>query len=362
MNGFEKATHKKLQGIHADITITRNNQPIDFPKLKKVLLSEFKDSIAFIAPSQFLHVLIKPEDGQTEGHICLLKAVDPTVEKELHALKTAVSSSHPHPWEELRADGIFIGHTLAAMLTVQEGSTIHLIYPDDIHSGKTMNLEQKVVRIAGIFKTGAADFDEKVIIGSQALAQELSSSKVTHVSIQLKDPAETEAIVARLKKRIPLDIFSWKELYPQLLSALTLEKYAMIFILALICLVASMTIISLLFMYATHKRYAFALLKTMGMSDRSLTVTFVTLSLLLTLCGTTVGILCAWGGTLLLNTFPFIKLPDTYFVTHLPAELDIPIVIAVLLLATIVSIIAALLPARSLRSMRVADVLKGLPL
>lgn len=361
MNGFEKATHKKLQGIHADITITRNNQPLDFPKLKKVLLTEFKESIAAISPSSFHHVLIKPENSKGDGQICVLKAVDPGEEPKVSFLGTMVQSSKPHPWSQLSSHSIFIGQLLADMLNVHNGSTITLLYPEELTGAQTVNLAQKEVSIVGIFKTGVTDFDERVIIGSLALAKELSSPAITHVSVQLKDPQKTEAVLTALKKRLPLDVYSWKELYPQLLSALTLEKYAMIFILALITLVASMNIISLLFMYATHKRYDIALLKTMGMTNRSLTITFITISLILTLAATLLGIFCAWVGTLLLNTFPFIKLPDAYFVTHLPAKLDLPIVGAVLLLAAIVSILAALLPARSMRWMRVAQVLKGLP-
>ena len=35
MKGFETATHKKLQGVHADITINAYDKAIDYAKLKK---------------------------------------------------------------------------------------------------------------------------------------------------------------------------------------------------------------------------------------------------------------------------------------------------------------------------------------
>ena len=56
---------------------------------------------------------------------------------------------------------------------------------------------------------------------------------------------EETAVIEKLKKRLPhLQVNSWKDLYPALVSSLKLEKYVMFFILALITLVASMNMIS----------------------------------------------------------------------------------------------------------------------
>ncbi len=361
MKGFEQATHQKLQGIHADITISSHNRSLDFPKLKKVLTHEFADKIAAVSPSSFYHVLVKPQHSDSEGNICILRVVDPATEPLVTSLGKLVKSSAHDPWNQLTASTIFIGAPLAEMLNVSEGSILTLLYPEETSNHKAPVIEQRNVKVVGIFKTGVADFDERVIIGSLALAKELASSKITHISIHLKDPQEEQTVIAALRKRLPLEVYSWKELYPQLLSALTLEKYAMIFILGLVALIASMNIISLLFMYVTHKRFDIALLKAMGMTQASLTLTFIIISSLLTLAATILGIIAAALGTFLLHRFPFIKLPDAYFVSHLPAHLDGSIIISVLLLALAISIIAALLPARSMKAMNVSHVLRGLP-
>ena len=214
--------------------------------------------------------------------------------------------------------------------------------------------------IGAVFKTGIHDFDEHVIISSFELARQLYPIPISQVSITLKDPQQERTVIESLKKRLSLDVLSWKDLYPSLVSALILEKYAMIFMLALVALVASLTIISLLFMYVTHKRTQIALLKTLGMSDWSLMSIFILVSAFVTLLAAVCGIALAALITAFLNRFPFIELPDVYYVAHLPATLDMQIIFSIIALSIVVSIIAALIPAYKIKSMQIAQIFKSI--
>ena len=131
-------------------------------------------------------------------------------------------------------------------------------------------------------------------------------------------------------------------------------------ILMLVTLVASLTIIALLFMYAKHKIVDIALLKAMGMADSAIRELFLWIATLITcsatLCGILLAALCTW----LLNTYPLIQLPDVYYVSHVPATLDMTIVAAVALFALFVSLCAGLFPNSSLQTMRISRILKGL--
>ncbi len=361
MNGFEKATYRKLQGVHADITINAHDKEIDYKKLAKVLTRDYGESIAAFSPTQVSQVILHNKAIESVPmQISLLKAIDPLKEPQVSALGKLIISSHPDPWALLDERTIFIGQPLADRLQLKEGQTVSLLYHEEEILSNKITLDEKTVTIGGLFKTGFHDFDEHVIIASFALVKQLTTDAVTQVTIKLKDRQNEAEVITSLKKRLSLDVYSWKDLYPPLLAALTLEKYAMFFILALVTLVASLNIISLLFMYATQKRIDIAVLKTMGMSDQALVMTFIFISLIITFSATLVGLLLAILSTWLLNVYPFIQLPDSYYVTYLPATLDLRIILSVLLLAFFVSLFAALLPARKIRSMRVADILKGL--
>ena len=98
----------------------------------------------------------------------------------------------------------------------------------------------------------------------------------------------------------------------------------------------------------------------MGMSDSSLSAIFILVSMIITVAATSCGMLLAAAITALLNAFPFIELPDVYYVSHLPAALNIQILSGIILLALVVSIGAALIPARKIKSMMVAHILKSM--
>lgn len=366
MNGFEQATAKKLQGIHADITIHSHEHAIDYEKLKNVLDTEYADTIKAASPTSMHQVVVSSSCEAREYTICLLKAVDPAQEAQVNDLATMITQKIKSPqttqqiWDLLTKETIFMGELLAEHMHLAVGDTILLLYPEQGTLGNKVHLEEKEVTIGALFKTGIHDFDEHVIVSSFALAHQLYPASINQVTATLKDPRNERTVIESLKKRLSLNVLSWKDLYPSLVSALILEKYAMLFILLLVSLVASLNIISLLFMYVTQKRTQIAILKTMGMTDRSLMSVFVMVSCCITLPATACGILLAAGITWALNAFPFIELPDVYYVTHLPATLTPHIIGAIILLAFLVSIIAALVPARKIKTMVVAHILKSI--
>ena len=350
MNGFEQATHKKLQGVHADITISAGGKTINYEKLAEFLKKDYANTIKASSPSSTYHVMIETQSEQTyESSICALRAIDP----ESESLVSTFADSTI--WEALKTNGIAIGQSLAKRLNITVGSEVTLIYhtqEDTVH--------KLLVTAASIFKTGIHDFDEQVLIASYDLIDTMYPHKVSEVSCSLVDHSKAAQVISSLQQHLSLEIHSWKDLYAPLVAALTLEKYAMWVILLLVTLVASLTIVSLLFMYRTHKRADIALLTSMGMPKKDLKNVFLCISGMLTFSATLCGIALAALGTLLLQTFPFISLPDVYYVTHLPAELDLQIIGFVLMIALLVSFCAGLFPTIHSTSRPVSDDLKGI--
>lgn len=366
MRGFEQATSRKLQGIHADLTINAHDKAIKYAKLKKVLMDEFADTIEAISPTSMHHVIIhNKRNEQKEFALCLLKAINPEEEQKVTTLSSMIKTANNDPWPLLKNNTIFIGQALAEQLHCIVGDSLILYYPENTKITHRVVLEEKKVTVGALFKTGIQDFDEHVIIASCDFARSLYPTAVSQVSIKLKDSCKQarghEAVVIEsLKKRLGLEVISWKELYPSLVSALTLEKYAMLFILALVALVASLNIMALLFMYTTQKRTDIAILKSMGMSDLSLMSIFMLVSGFITSAATFCGLLIAALIVYILNRYPFIELPDVYYVSHLPASLEPSMVFAVSALALLVSLAAGYIPARKIKSMAVARILKSM--
>ena len=171
--------------------------------------------------------------------------------------------------------------------------------------------------------------------------------------------AEENAVIEKLQKRLPhLQINSWKDLYPALVSSLKLEKYVMFFILALITLVASMNMISLLFMQIQQKRRDIAIFKAMGMSDNRIRNIFLHLGVGITLSASTLGLGMAALAGYLLEKYPFIELPDVYYVSYLPARMDPEIFLVVFLATMLLGFLATWIPSRRSKQIEIAQVLR----
>jgi lipoprotein-releasing system permease protein len=363
MKGFQKATHDKLQSINADIVIQARGQVLNFNKLSNVLKTEFDDSIAAFSPLAIAHAIVQNTRKNTETTtIVELRGIDPIVEPQVSALKDMITATDKQgrSWAELlKGNYIFIGQTLAQQLGTQVGGTITLLFqPEEAYTHK-ITLESQEVIIAAFFKTGIQEFDEHVLFCSLDLFKELFDAGITQVTVKLKHPHQDKAVVEALRRRLSLEVYSWKDLYQPLISALTLEKYAIIIVLALIILIASMNMISLLFMYVTRKQSEIALLKAMSMTDTTIIMIFLLIGSIIALSASVGGILLASIVSWVMQYYPLIKLPDVYYATYLPVQLDWSLVIIVLCLTTSISFLAALLPAYTTRYIRVAQVLKG---
>ena len=361
MNGFEQVTHKKIQSIHPQIIINSNNQKLMFEKISSVLKKEFP-SIQAISPSIQKQAIIKGDDDD-EYNILAIKGIAPLTENSVSNIEKKIISSISKEKKLsaiLKNNKILIGERLAKSFEVVPGEKISLLFSkEDNIKKRKIKMEEKDVTIGGIFKTGIDDFDSNLIICSLSLTEKLfPESGITQINLKLKTNCDEYKVVKQLKDRLKIDVYSWKELYPALVQALKLEKYAMFFILAIITLVASMNIISLLFMQITQKRPDIAILKAIGLSHKKISRIFLYLGMTVSLIGASAGLMLAFIVGHLLEKYPFIKLPDAYYVTHLPSKMEWQIFVAVFAVVIVLSLVSIWIPTRKTRSINIANVLR----
>jgi lipoprotein-releasing system permease protein len=111
-------------------------------------------------------------------------------------------------------------------------------------------------------------------------------------------------------------------------------------------------------MHITQKRGDIAILKAMGMSDNALTTTFLLMGMSITCCATLVGLGLATLASWFLENYPFITLPDAYYVTHLPSKMEWHLLIIVFIVIMCLSFIATVFPAYRTRTINIANILR----
>ena len=361
MNGFEKATHDKLQGIHSDLLIRAGtDSSLDHDKISELLKTEFKDEVTNFAATS-MHQLIIRNDSQDKSRLVGIKAIEPAKEINVTIISQKIIEPENVEFTKLfGSNAVIIGQSLADSLNLKIGDKISLLYAQETNVKRNkLTLDKYEAKVTGIFKTGIEDFDENIVITDFQLFNKIFPDiEIQEIGLKLKNKKDQAIVIQKLKNRTGLDVYSWKDLYPAIVSALILEKYAMIFILALIVLVACMNLISLLFMYITQKKSQIAILLSMGSTRNTIIQTFTILGLLLSLSASLLGLLLAMIASYLLQHYPFIKLPDVYYVTHLPAQMDWQIATIVIAISIVLSLFAVYLPTRMIKNINISNILK----
>lgn len=361
MNGFEKVTHQKLQGIHSQIIMRSYGNELNASAIESVL-KNFAPVQSY-SPTTFKQVIIQNPGSDDITNAVLLKGIEPELEQNTSSISTKIKEyigDNPTLPALIHDNQIAIGTKLAEQLHIQPGDQIDLLYiSHDKIKGRKITLDKQSALVSAFFSTGIEEFDSGLILASQKFLHQLfPETGVTQYNIQLMPGAHEQETINQLRDRFKLEVFSWKDLYPALVSALKLEKYAMFFILALIALVASMSIVSLIFMQIIQKRPDIAILQSMGMATPAIIMLFMIMGIGLAALAAATGLLAAYVIGLFLEHYPFITLPDTYYVSHLPIAMEWNIFLAIFLLVILMALIATWLPARAIKTMRPAHVLR----
>ena len=362
MNGFEVAIHEKMQGIHSHIIMQSYRNDIDLDILGSILKREFPEVIGF-SPSASHHILLRTQDSEEMPLVAMIKGIDPDTEQLTSSLPKKIIKTLPDikNFSSLFTDNyIVIGKQLAQNNQISLGDTVDLLFirEDQINS-KKITFDSYPARISGIFETGIDEFDNGIVYCSLSFLEKLYPNiMIEQINLALAPDANEKTTIQNLRNRTGLEVYSWKDLYPSLVASLKLEKYVSFFILALILLVASMNIISLLFMQITQKRSIIALLKAMGMTNTAIKKIFFSLAIMISCMACISGLLTALFASYILQKYPFINLPDTYYVTHLPVAMTWHILCAVFSVVIFFSICAILLPIQRISSINISRVLR----
>jgi lipoprotein-releasing system permease protein len=147
---------------------------------------------------------------------------------------------------------------------------------------------------------------------------------------------------------------TWEQTNANLFSAISMEKKVMGVILSLIVLDAVINLVSMLMMLVTDKQADIAILRTLGMTPRSVMGVFMVQGLLVGLVGIGIGVslgsLLSWklpGIVKLIEHIFHVQFlsPDVYYISEVPSRLELGDVGWVSLVTFAFSLLATLYPA-----------------
>jgi lipoprotein-releasing system permease protein len=238
------------------------------------------------------------------------------------------------------------------------GDTITLIAPDGDITPMGTTPRMKGYPITAIFEVGMSEYDSSIVYMPLSEAQLYfnQEGRAETIEIYVDNPDAVDSLRQPIETAAqrPIFISDWRQTNATFFSALQVERNVMFMILTLIVLVAALNIISGLIMLVKDKGRDIAILRTMGATRASVLRIFLMTGAAIGVTGTLAGvvlglIIClnvesirqffSWlSGTVLFN-------PELYFLSQLPARMDLSETVSVILMALILSFIATIFPA-----------------
>lgn len=259
-----------------------------------------------------------------------------------------------------KTDGVLISQQMANRLKLRTGDDIRVWFVSNLD----VAARGRKFFISGIFKTSIEEFDNVFLVGDIRHVQKLNgweNGEVGSVDIVVSDPENLDQTAEILYSEIPFDmnIINVKQEYPQIFNWLDLLDMNVVVILVLMTLVASITMISTLFILIIERTSMIGVLKALGASNKAIRKIFLYKASYIVLRGMFWGNLLGMGFYFLQLYFRIFTLdPESYYIDFVPVELDpmyfFLINLATLLVCTSILIIPSyyitrIVPSRALR-------------
>ncbi len=356
MSGFSWGLKKKLLETTPHIVIFKvDNQFNDYKFLYQFL--DINQNVVAYEPFVFSQALLSTKDNSLP---VLIRGVPPEKDKKILNLDKKIIRGE----YDLSDSKIIIGRELAFMLGVDVGDTVNIVSPFGRKTPIGFIPRIKKFTISGIVDFGFYKYDSSYVGMSLKNSQKLLGMKksVTGIQIKVKEPFKSEEVKKQLKQVIgfPYIVRSWQDMNKTLFQALQLEKFAMFLVIALIVLVASFNIASLLITKARDKRKEIGILKAMGANNGFILKVFLWQGLLIGFIGTTIGVIIGFTIIYIGDTYHLVKLnPEVYMMEYLPLKTSVLDFVLVYISSMIICFISSIVPAYFSSREIPADVLRN---
>jgi lipoprotein-releasing system permease protein len=228
-----------------------------------------------------------------------------------------------------------IGSELARDLGLVVGDKLRLV---------TMDGRNDLFSVSGIFDIGNRDLNRRWVFTSIKVAQSLLDlpGGITQLDLRVADLFAAEATARQLQAQTGLTVDSWMQTNAQLLSALNSQSMSNNLIRFFVTVIVAVGIASVLVVSVVQKQKEIGILRAMGASPQRIMSVFLLQGAFYGLMGSALGSALAFG----LLSF-FAKITRNADGTALVSgELELAVVVSACVLALVVGLLAAALPAR----------------
>ncbi|HJU62950.1 MAG TPA: lipoprotein-releasing ABC transporter permease subunit [Candidatus Binatia bacterium] len=369
MTGFEETLRDRLLGINAHVALVKSGDQLrDYEKL----VEQVRQVSGVVAASPSIYGQVMLTSGPRVSGV-VVRGVDPdrvnqVVDIERYIKEGSLQNlKQPQPVQTggrtVLLPGVIIGIRLANQLGVFPGSPLQVVSP--LGSPTAIGVIPKVRRfvVVGIFDSGMSEIDSTLIYMNLAEAQKFFElgDAVTNIEIRVQDVYRAQNVAQDIQRRLgfPYLTEDWSRLWPNLFSALKLEKTVYFLVLLLMVLIGAFNIISTLIMVVMEKRKDIAILQSMGATRESIRRIFLIKGCVIGVVGTLLGVLLGLAISVLIQEYRFIELPkDVFLISTVPVRIYLSNFTLVAFASLLVCLVASIYPARQAAKLDPVEIIR----
>lgn len=368
MSGFEETLRDRLLGINAHIALVKSGDQLrDYESL----LGEVAKEPGVVAASPTIYGQVMLTSGSRVAGV-VVRGVDPDRVNSVVNVQSFIrdgnlaglKTQHPIQVEDrtVLLPGIILGERLANQLGVFPGSPVQVVSP--LGSPTAIGVIPKVRRfvVSGILRTGMSEIDSTLVFMGLAEAQKFFElgNAVTNIEMRVRDVNRSREIAEQLQRRLGFPYFAedWTRLWPNLFSALQLEKTVYFLVLLLMVLIGAFNIVSTLVMVVMEKKKDIAILRSMGATQQSIRKIFLLKGCVIGVVGTVLGVVLGLAVCLLLAQYKFELPKDVFLISTVPVRIYIGNFILVAVASFVVCLVASIYPARQAAKLDPVEIIR----
>ena len=348
MNGFRAELINKIVGFNAHVTVKPYEKSINLEKLNDKILKIISKELILSNSGEAIVI----SKDYTKGLV--LRGYN---SKDFPKLDVVKKGNLIGESNQLSKNSISIGKELSFNLDLSVGDRVSIMSPVGIETIIGSLPKQETFTITSIFDSGLADFDANIaFINLDTLESFFDLEKKNrNLEIYLNNPSNIDEIKIQIQKIFDNEfVYTWADMNSSLFSALKVERNVMFIILSLIIIVAAFNIISGLTILVKNKTKDIAILKSIGVLNKSITKIFFLVGVIIGTTATFFGIFLGVMFSLyienlrefLSNTFNISLFPEEiYFLSTMPSEINPTSIFIISICSIFITIIVSIFPA-----------------
>ena len=348
MNGFRTELINKIVGFNSHVTVKSYDKPIDIKKLNNTDLKLISNELILSNTGEAVVI----NKDYTKGIV--LRGYS---KKDFSKLEIIKQENFTGNSNNLIDYNISIGKELSYSLNLQIGDKIIIMSPSGVGTIIGNLPKQQTFIVSSIFDSGLADFDQNIaFININSLENFFDlNKKDRNLEIYLRDPQNIEKMKIKIQSIFNNEIiYTWADMNSSLFSALKVERNVMFIILSLIIIVAAFNIISGLTILVKNKTREIAILKSIGVLNKSIAKIFFLIGIIIGSSATIFGIFLGVIFSLyvenlrafLSNIFNISLFPEEiYFLSKMPSEINISSIFIISICSILITILVSIFPA-----------------